>query len=102
MKLKIETDRGTVKLESEAGRSVAIMAGGSRLDDEDRAAFIIQAANAHDGLVAALERIRGGRFAHGMAERLSDTEMARIANDALNEAGLGGIISPFAAQVLSA
>lgn len=69
-------------------------------NNDDRE-FIACACNAHDGLVAALERIRAGRIATNMSDRLSDTEMARIADEALKAAGLGGVISPAAKQVIA-
>lgn len=63
MKLKISTDSGTVKLENEAGRSVAIMACGNRIEDEDRAADITRAWNAHDDLVKQLAQALGSHQA---------------------------------------
>jgi hypothetical protein len=51
-------------------------------------------------LIAALERIRAGRVAPNMTDRLSDTEMARIAHEALTAAGVGAKITPEALMIL--
>lgn len=51
-------------------------------------------------LVAALEHIRHGRVSQAAGDRLSDTEMARIADQALTEVGLGAPISPLAREIL--
>lgn len=52
-------------------------------------------------LVAALDVIRRGRTANATAYRLSDTEMAKIANNALTSLGLGAKLSPQAESTLA-
>lgn len=66
----------------------------------DTTEFVLAACNAHHALVKALERIRVGRTNDALALHLTDTEMARIADEALTAAGLGGPISPWSKQVL--
>jgi hypothetical protein len=67
----------------------------------DTTDFVLVACNSHHALVEALARIRAGRTDNDLAQRLTDTEMARIADEALTAAGLQGAISPLAKQVLS-
>lgn len=57
MKLEIENDSGTVRL-YDNGRSVAIMAGGNKTNDEERATTIMTAVNAHAGQVSELAALR--------------------------------------------
>lgn len=45
-------------------------------------------------LLAALETIRAGRIADALHHRLTDTDMARIAHEALTAAGVGAKLSP--------
>lgn len=75
--------------------------GGFYPPNSDDREFIACACNAHDGLVAALERLRAGRITTAISDRLSDTEMARIADEALKATGLGGVISPAAKQIIA-
>lgn len=51
-------------------------------------------------LETALIRIRSGRVSKAVSDRLSDTDMARIADEALIATELGGATSPFVQQVL--
>jgi|GEM_PF-6084462 len=49
---------------------------------------------------SALDVIRRARTANDTSARLSDTQMAKIAHDAMTELGLGGGLSPMAESIL--
>lgn len=52
-------------------------------------------------LVSALDAIRRGRTANSMQDRLSDTQMAKIANNALKAVGVTAKLSPLAESTLA-